>query len=168
MSRYQHAPGLFSDDRKDTYFALLPAELITLLNYYYFFPVQIILYQHNFIDSNTTIYVSRVNGPSSTELIELTINLTDLIKFLKPADGRLRTYKILQNDATRSDTTRIIFDDIYLEIIFSSTKSKVHIDYDKYVTMVLIEKLNFLQRELVKYDRQNLHMLNEKLLRYAY
>lgn len=162
MSRYEYAPGLYFEDKIDTYFSLLPVELLKLLTYYYYFPIQIHFHNYKLNDGIVTLLVSRVAGPRTLESININVGLKDLIFFFQAPATIVSVYK--------PHNTKLILYDNILTIMLISGNDNTIIYYDKYETKYFLQKLEFLQSQLGKYLNLGLseREVNIKISKYTY
>ena len=138
----------------------MPTELIQSLSYYYFYPIKVTVNLTS--KPYEVVFMSRVTGSTSSEDIAINVILRNLLSKMNIPSHV--TYRHEENAA------RLTLDYDKLDLRFIANNDTVIVHYNKLETLILLQKLKFIQDQLNKYKILGLTSseLREKLTKYSY
>lgn len=147
----QEIPGLSQPTILQTYFRLLPKELLQLMAYFYVYPVTvkiISIYRYN-KKTSVTMTITRQTGEQIIDEIITSININTFFSFIESFEGY-----------TSEDDVVFFKDGNVLKIGIRLKAGAIRVYYDGYQFDTLMSKLKLIQEKIDVCYEQNMRTVD--------
>ena len=172
-----HAPGLNREDKRGTYFSILPSELIIMLDYYYYFPIKIKILsvskgQNGVGDYNVTTEIMRYCNGELRDTIYMDFSINDVIEFISNGkEGQIYpTFDPEWSQEIYMQFAKIRILPNQIEIYMNTMYDTIKVMYNEYDTKIFLQKLKLIQNQINEYILLGLRRseIKNRLVKYSY